>query len=139
MLQLCKCGIAQRDCTLPCTTSHHVRKALHPPYPVGLAFDGTSLFVADSSLQVIRRLAPSHVAQSPVIQSVPANQTVLAASELTFTVGYFGAPAPKLAVVLYPDSVLPLDDAAQRFASAVARIDAQNGPAVVVPGVNRST
>ncbi len=54
-----------------------------------------SLFVSDGNLHVVRRLVPSHAAQIPVIQSVPSNQTVLAGTPVTFTIGYYGAPAPQ--------------------------------------------
>ncbi len=66
------------------------------PQGIALASDGT-LYVADSGLHVIRRLAPSYEPQAPVIQTVPANQVVLGGTAVTFTVGYLGAPAPQFA------------------------------------------
>ncbi|MDP1581119.1 MAG: immunoglobulin domain-containing protein, partial [Candidatus Didemnitutus sp.] len=63
--------------------------------PVGIvaAPDGT-VYIADSSAHLIRRAVPSYVPQAPVVTGVPTNQTVLAGSAVTFTVGYIGAPTP---------------------------------------------
>lgn len=63
------------------------------PQGIVVADDGT-LYVADSSLHVVRRLAPSSATQASVIQNLPTNQSVLAGAAVTFTVGYYGAPAP---------------------------------------------
>ncbi len=64
------------------------------PRGITVAPDGT-LYVVDATLHVVRRLTPSFVSQPPVVQSVPANQVVLAGAAVTFTVGYIGAPTPQ--------------------------------------------